>query len=54
MLVVSPTKAVSADEEDVQRIDEELLAEGKARPVGDDLGGQPDRGKEGAQAGERR
>jgi hypothetical protein len=40
------------DEEHVQRIDEELLAEGEARAAGDDLGGEAGRGEEGAEAGD--
>ncbi len=40
------------DEEDVERIDEELLAEGKTRAVGDDLDRQQRGGEEGAEAGD--
>jgi hypothetical protein len=45
-------KGGQADEEHVQRVDEELLAEGEAWPVGDDLAGQADSGEEGAEAGD--
>jgi hypothetical protein len=40
------------DEEDIQRVDEELLAEGEARAAGDNLHRQAGGGEEGAETGD--